>query len=181
LKGDYSELQSPHSDFEASVRAGQEKVISDPFGHASEAARPWLPILNFFPGFPVCREDVQALEETKKEPKTWKERFYAQHLDVLLEQRFQWPREILMFQDRNPHISRSDFLHVLRRFDLACLKEICRLYELEQGGTKRLARATLVTRIVGAFAEGTITDFDKILDSVKERKARIKGQCTFDP
>lgn len=50
LKGDYSELQSPHSDFEASVRAGQEKVISDPFGHASEAARPWLPILNFFPG-----------------------------------------------------------------------------------------------------------------------------------
>jgi hypothetical protein len=55
------------------------------------------------------------------------------------------------------------------------------LYELEQGGTKRLARATLVTRIVGAFAEGTITDFDKILDSVKERKARIKGQCTFDP
>lgn len=76
---------------------------------------------------------------------------------------------------------RADFMHIMRRFDLACLKEICRLYDVDQSGAATFPRATLVERISEAFFTGKISNFDKILDAIKERKARIKGHCHFDP
>jgi hypothetical protein len=74
-------------------------------------------------------------------------------------------------------LNRSDFMHILRRFDLACLKEICRLYDVDQSGAETFPRATLVERVAEAFFADKITNFDKILDAIKERKARIKGHC----
>lgn len=43
-----------------------------------------------------ARVAAKEEEEREKEPKTWKERFYVQHLDALLDQRFQWPQETFM-------------------------------------------------------------------------------------
>lgn len=66
--------------------------------------------------------------EKKEQAMTWKERFYEQHLEASLEKRFMWPSEIpfLFGTYFNAHRSRADLYRVLKRFDLACLKEICR-------------------------------------------------------
>jgi hypothetical protein len=191
-----------------------------------------------------ARVAAKEEEEREKEPKTWKERFYVQHLDALLDQRFQWPQETFMYattrhrsllllllfswrvltlppprfrvcrggggcrrlrdlRHDSPTLTRIEFLHILRRFDLACLKEICRyhrrdlsarvrcvlkitigcrrLYDVDQSGAETLPRVTLVERITEAFFQGKIANFDKIIDSIHERKARVKGHCPFEP
>lgn len=56
-----------------------------------------------------------------------------------------------------------------------------RLYDVDQSGAETLPRVTLVERITEAFFQGKIANFDKIIDSIHERKARVKGHCPFEP
>ena len=52
---------------------------------------------------------------------------------------------------------------------------------MDQSGAETLPRVTLVERITEAFFQGKIANFAKIIDSIHERKARVKGHCPFEP